>query len=798
MEGRGRGRAAPGEEAATRSRAGLFRVAETLHTIPPEVHTTTGDGQGSMRIVTNYFRLIVPKDQVVHSYRVDFEPQVEYVKVRRGLIYENRAVFDRAYVYDGGNEIKSLCKLNTTPVTVSGTRRDGSTVSITIKYTSTVSWGHPEMLRLYNTQMRRNLEHIGFSQVGRNYYNPRAKKIMQDHRLDIWPGILTAIAEHDGGIMMMCDNINKIIRHDTARDILNRIRTHERERWQEKARDELATSVVMTVYNNKTYKIDDIAFERTAGDFTFERGNTTTSLADYYRGQYNLSIRDGTQPLLLVQPTERQMRGGDKKEILLVPEFCLMTGLTDLMARDNQFKRALGDLTRLDPIQRAENLTRFIRQINSNERVQAEMGGWGLQFREDLEEIRARTLPPETILTHEAQVPYQQTTGSFEREIRSKRMIRPVALQQWVTMALKRDKEIVEEFFRCLRQVSGPLGVDIGPPTVVVVHEDSIPQYASACERVDPKHNLVIAIVPNNNPQRYSTIKRHFCCEKPIPSQVITTRVISNKKNLMSVATKILIQMSTKLGAEPWGIGIPRPGWMIVGYDTYHDSQRKGHSVGAFVCTSNSAATSWFCRTSYHQNRDELSGNFANNLKAGIKNWVIKNNGTWPERIIIYRDGVSEGQIPHVYNVEMREIQKLLGERAELAKTSFSFVIVTKRVNARFFHKVGEHQLQNPPPGTKIDSVVTRKERYDFYLISQSVRQGTVNPTMYNIIADNTGWSPINHQQLAYKLCHIYYNWAGTITVPAPCQYAHKLAFLTGTALHREHRQELSNTLFFL
>ncbi|RWS21128.1 Argonaute 3-like protein [Leptotrombidium deliense] len=46
---------------------------------------------------------------------------------------------------------------------------------------------------------------------------------------------------------------------------------------------------------------------------------------------------------------------------------------------------------------------------------------------------------------------------------------------------------------------------------------------------------------------------------------------------------------------------------------------------------------------------------------------------------------------------------------------------------------------------------------------------------------------------LAYKMTHMYWNWPGTIRVPAPCQYAHKLAFLTGTALGKEPHVRLSD-----
>ena len=88
-------------------------------------------------------------------------------------------------------------------------------------------------------------------------------------------------------------------------------------------------------------------------------------------------------------------------------------------------------------------------------------------------------------------------------------------------------------------------------------------------------------------------------------------------------------------------------------------------------------------------------------------------------------------------------------------------------------------QPSNPPSGTVVDDVVTLPERYDFFLVSQSVRQGTVNPTSYNVIEDSSGLKPEHIQKLTYKLCHLYYNWPGTVRVPAPCQYAHKVGPVT-------------------
>lgn len=88
--------------------------------------------------------------------------------------------------------------------------------------------------------------------------------------------------------------------------------------------------------------------------------------------------------------------------------------------------------------------------------------------------------------------------------------------------------------------------------------------------------------------------------------------------------------------------------------------------------------------------------------------------------------------------------------------------------------------------------------RYDFFLVSQSVNQGTVTPTSYNVLYDNMGLPPDKLQQLTYKQTHIYYNWAGTTRVPAVCLYAHKLSFLVGQFIHQSPSSLLERQLYFL
>jgi len=83
---------------------------------------------------------------------------------------------------------------------------------------------------------------------------------------------------------------------------------------------------------------------------------------------------------------------------------------------------------------------------------------------------------------------------------------------------------------------------------------------------------------------------------------------------------------------------------------------------------------------------------------------------------------------------------------------------VTKRINTRFFTN-GGRGYNNPECGTVVDDKVTLNERYDFFLVSQKTSQGTVSPTSYNIVEDNTGIKPDIHQRLANSLTDLYWNW---------------------------------------
>jgi len=281
-----------------------------------------------------------------------------------------------------------------------------------------------------------------------------------------------------------------------------------------------------------------------------------------------------------------------------------------------------------------------------------------------------------------------------------------------------------------------------------------------------------------------------------IPSQMVLTKTISKKGQLMSVATKIGIQISAKLGGQIWGVRIPARSVMIIGMDSYHDPKRKAVSIGAFVSTTNPQCTSFYSRVILQKTQQELIDGLRICFQESVQEFHRQNNA-FPEKIIMYRDGVGDGQLGAVIEHELGQILRVLPLLSPGYDPQFAMIVVKKRGTTKFF--AGSTKTQyNPIPGTVVDHTVTNIDWYDFYLISQCARQGTAAPTHFHVIWDKTNFQVDHMQRLAFKLSHMYYNWPGTVRVPMVCQYAHKLAYLVGLSLQAEFHKDLKNKLFYL
>ncbi|XP_014475840.1 PREDICTED: protein aubergine-like [Dinoponera quadriceps] len=762
-------------------------------TKPSHIMNKKGNTGSIVNLKTNYFKFITKPDWCIYLYRVDFAPEEDRTVIRKGLLKPHKEKLG-VYIFDGtvlytSNRLPEKMEL------MSIRQSDNAKIKIDVRVVSSIMQSDPHYLQFFNTIMRKCLGHLKLQLVGRNYFDAENKVSLPEHRLELWPGYLTSIRQHECDVLMCAEITTKVMRQETLLDILNDCWTRDNHKFRANFVSMVVGSIVLTAYNNNTYRVEDVDYNANPKSTFPMKDGTMVSYVDYYYNKYGLRITNATQPMLLSRSKtrDRQADKGDRC-CYLVPELCRATGLTDAMRDNFSVMSSLSTYTRINPEARIEKLLSFSRRLREHPDAKKEFDHWNMKLDNNLLELKGRILHHESIIFGgNPPGTVKSPVGDWGREMQNKRCLVVKELRDWILIVSERERRSIQNFVDILLKVSHGISFRVEQPRIFTIRDDRPSSYSEFLEGILSKQipQLIFCVVPNNRMDRYSAIKKKCCVDRPVPSQVYLQKNLSHR-NVLSIATKVAIQMNCKLGGAPWRVDIPIEGLMTIGFDVCHDTTKPGKDYGAMVASLNKDFTKYYSSTDLHADGNELSHMFTSNIYKAAMAYRAQNNSL-PSRILVYRDGVGEGQVPHVIEREVVDLRQKLNELYGGEHYKMSFVIVTKRINTRFFHNKG-----NPPPGTVVDDVVTSPIKYDFFLVSQKVKQGTVSPTSYSVVYDNIGLDPDRMQRITYKLTHMYFNCSNTVRVPAPCHYAHKLAFLVSKFIHQSPDSQLENTLFFL
>lgn len=84
--------------------------------------------------------------------------------------------------------------------------------------------------------------------------------------------------------------------------------------------------MVLTDYNNHTYRIEDVDFETSPSSTFPMKDGHRISYQEYYRTKYKIEISSASQPMLVTRTKPRQRNAGQGDLVYLVPELCRATG----------------------------------------------------------------------------------------------------------------------------------------------------------------------------------------------------------------------------------------------------------------------------------------------------------------------------------------------------------------------------------------------------------------------------------------------------------------------------------------
>ncbi|CAA7399444.1 unnamed protein product [Spirodela intermedia] len=527
------------------------------------------------------------------------------------------------------------------------------------------------------------------------------------------------------------------------------------------------------------------------------------SVVRYFKEKYKLQLKHINWPCLL--------SGSDTRPIYLPMEVCrIVEGQRYTKKLNERQVTAILRATCRRPNERERSIAALV--VGSRYANDKYVKEFGISVGNELCTIEGRVLPPPMLKYHESGQHKECQPAAGQWNMRNKRMVNGGTVKYWACLNLSNwDNNQVDDFCRRLGSRCQEIGMSFEQQPVIDTHRAPVERVEEALKDIDDRTTailkkqgegkrlqLLMVILPGKG-WFYGKIKRICETELGIVSQCCQLRHVwgCNDQYLENVSLKINVKVNgrnTVLLDAMTKRGIPfitdRP-TIIFGADVTHPAPGEDStpSIAAVVASMDwPEVTNYRCLVSAQTRRQEMikdlfippqgdrpvGGMIRDHLLAFYQKSRRK-----PERIIFYRDGVSEGQFNEVLLYEMDAIRKgCLSLQAEYLPP-VTFVVVQKRHHTRFFprDRANTDRSGNVLPGTVVDTGICHPTQFDFYLCSHAGIQGTSRPTHYHVLFDENGFSADALQTLTNNLCYTYARCTRSVSVVPPAYYAHLAAF---------------------
>lgn len=311
-----------------------------------------------------------------------------------------------------------------------------------------------------------------------------------------------------------------------------------------------------------------------------------------------------------------------------------------------------------------------------------EIQKWGLDLAENITRIPGRVVPSEKIIFKKREVEVDFKCD-WTRAAGNEEVLSAVELRNWLIVYPGNKEPIVARFCELAIENAHKIGIRIAQPITVPLRDDRPDTYYNEIKKnLETSIQMVVVVLPMLSDTRYQRIKRLCCIEFPVPSQIIVAKTINKPdQSLRSIAQKIILQMNVKLGGELWRMNIPIKKLMIVGIDVYHKVEKGFKSIAGFVSSLNPEQTRWYSRVCIQMVGQELADTLKVTFSAALKKYK-EVNGFMPDKIIVFRDGVSDSQINSVAEHECEQLRSCFSADYN---PKMCIIIVQKRIGTRIF-----------------------------------------------------------------------------------------------------------------
>ncbi|KAF7541061.1 hypothetical protein G7Z17_g12040 [Cylindrodendrum hubeiense] len=227
---------------------------------------------------------------------------------------------------------------------------------------------------------------------------------------------------------------------------------------------------------------------------------------------------------------------------------------------------------------------------------------------------------------------------------------------------------------------------------------------------------------------------------------------------------------------------------IVVGYDVTHPTNMptgksdEVPSLVGLVASVDRDMGQWPSISWEQASKQEMLGQqLVDAFKSRLKLWQAHNKGQLPENIVIFRDGVSEGQFGQVLEKELPLIREACDALySAKMQPRFTIVVSVKRHQTRFYPTTEENlpKHMNIQNGTVVDRGVTQARYWDFFLTAHAAIKGTARPAHYTVLLDEIfrpkykAEAANELEKFTHELCYLFGRATKAVSICPPAYYA--------------------------
>nr|DAD43829.1 TPA_asm: hypothetical protein HUJ06_002059 [Nelumbo nucifera] len=283
----------------------------------------------------------------------------------------------------------------------------------------------------------------------------------------------------------------------------------------------------------------------------------------------------------------------------------------------------------------------------------------------------------------------------------------------------------------------------------------------------------------------YNNLKRICETEIGIMTQCCLSKNANKDKGLDQYLANLALKINAKLGGSNVELfekllRLEGNGHvMFIGADVNHPAafNTSSPSIAAVVATMNwPAANKYAARIRLQDHRVESIKHFGQMCLELLEAYA-RINKVKPEKIIVFRDGVSESQFDMVLNDELTDLKSAI--ESDGYSPTITLVVAQKRHQTRLFPKDRNQggPTGNVHPGTVVDTTIVHPWEFDFYLCSHYGSLGTSKPTHYHVLWDEHRFTSDDLQSVIYNLCFTFARCTKPVSLVPPVYYADLVAY---------------------